>query len=493
MVSSGDPSKLRDQTTAIVANYVKRNRLDRDDLPDLIRAVHAALAGLPDLPAAPALAAPQPIADALIDSYLSSKTFCAAPWVHFLTLPDGSVLPCCRAKEALRRPDGSGFNIRQEGPEEIWNSPAYKQIRQSLLNGEKISHCTSCYEIEADNFTSYRQVFNRNYIESHGAQRRQAFLDRLVDPSDPLTVRKPLFFDIRMGNICNLKCRMCGPGLSSQIEKDDIASAWVGKSSEIRIGESVDDWPEAADLLTQLKDFSIDAVRLELVGGEPTLNRGQMEILKHFVDRDLAGRVELLMITNMTNAQERVYNLVNQFRHPNVHISVEAVGPVNDYIRFPGKWDAIAAQFAKIRRKFKNISFGVSPTFQAYNVLNVCDLFDWCQDNDVPFTSGNILMYPDWLSVRVLPYPVRIVAAEKLEAWAGTRADALANKKDVLELAGYLRDPNQTATEDQIDAFVRYTNDLDRSRKQDIRTSLPELYELWTSHRPWDHQAFRHA
>lgn len=413
-----------------------------------------------------------------------SKTFCAAPWVHFLTLPDGSVLPCCTAKDAVRREDGTGFNIRHDSPQDIWNSAGYKQIRQALLDGVEIPHCVTCYDNERNNFSSYRQLFNRNYIEKHGDQSDAAFLDRLVDPSDPLTVKKPTFFDIRLGNICNLRCRMCGPGLSSQIEKDKIATAWVGHNPEHLIGE--------IDLLADLKDFCVDAIKLELIGGEPTLNRGQMELLQHFVDIGIAGNIDLLMITNMTNAQDRVYNLVNNFKNPNVHISVEAVGQVNNYIRYPGKWHTLASHFERVKAKFTNISFGVSPTFQAYNILYVCDLFDWCLENGVGFTTGNILLYPDWLSVCVLPYPVRIVAAERLENWIATRPVPDGIKDAIRTLAFYLRDRNQQATPAEIDNFVRYTNDLDRSRGQDIRESLPELYGLWTQYRPWDHQAFRH-
>lgn len=422
----------------------------------------------------------------------NSKTFCAAPWVHFLTVPDGSILPCCMAKEAVRKETGDGFNIRVDKPADIWNGTAYKRIRQALLDGEHLPHCSLCYDKEKIGLSSYRHLFNSKYVGMTDPTGEDLLSSRLVDPSDPLTVKRPIFFDIRLGNICNLKCRMCGPNLSSQIEKDGVATTWLGYEPGQRIGD-LGDWPEAADLLADLKEFCVEAVRLELVGGEPTLSKGQMEILQYLAENDLAGSIDLLLITNMTNTNDAVYRTISKFGNVTAHFSVEAVGPVNDYIRFPAKWSQISKNVLDIKARYKNIYFGASPTFQAYNILDVCDLFDWCIQNGVEFGTGNILTYPSWLSVLVLPYSVRRVAAERLERWVINKPVTDIVKNDILRVATYLRDESLVAPQEDIEKFVLYTNDLDRTRKQDIRKSLPELYALWTEERDWDHQIFRHS
>lgn len=144
---------------------------------------------------------------------------------------------------------------------------------------------------------------------------------------------------------------MCGPNLSSQIEKDGVATTWLGYEPGQRIGD-LGDWPEAADLLADLKEFCVEAVRLELVGGEPTLSKGQMEILQYLADNDLAGNIDLLLITNMTNTNDAVYQTISKFGNVTAHFSVEAVGSVNDYIRFPAKWSQISKNVIDIKARY---------------------------------------------------------------------------------------------------------------------------------------------
>lgn len=421
-----------------------------------------------------------------------SKTFCAAPWVHFLTIPDGSVLPCCMAKEAIRKECGDGVNVRKTDPAVIWNGPEFRKIRQALLDGETIPHCVTCYHNEEIGRPSYREKFNLDYFGENGTSRRTSFLERLPDPNDPLLASRPVFIDIRLGNICNLKCRMCGPALSSQIEKDEVASAWVGGRAETPIGANVSDWPEAVGLLAQLKDFVVDALHIELVGGEPTLNQAHITMLQHLVDEGLAGNVQVLLITNMTSSNDHIYELLSHFKNATVHFSVEAIGAVNDYIRFPARWASTSGKLMHLKAKYSGLTFGISPTFQAYNILDVTDLFDWCLEQGLGFGTGNILLYPGWLSVLVLPRDVRLLAASRVEAWLEARAPEDSVRAELTTLINYLRDDARSASDEEVQDFIRYTNDLDRTRRQDVRESLPELYALFTRHHAWDHEAYSH-
>ncbi|MGV3579485.1 twitch domain-containing radical SAM protein [Brevundimonas sp.] len=450
-------------------------------------------------PVAPVPVAPDPVDPVLIERQRQaleaqargSGTFCAAPWVHFLTTPDGGVLPCCMGKKAILDDEGEGANVRRTDPAAIWNGSDFKRIRQALLDGETLPHCVTCLDYEAMGHTSYRKKFNAEYFGEEGGALRKSFLDRVPDPADPVTADKPIFFDIRLGNICNLKCRMCGPNLSSQIEKDKVATAWID-AKHTSIGANVDDWPEAYDLLGQLKDFVVDSIYLELIGGEPTLNQTHITMLEHLVDSGLSSGIDVLMISNLTNINDRIYELLSQFRNVTVQFSVEAVGPVNDYIRSPAKWAVTSKRLLDTRDRHPKIWFGISPTFQAYNALDITDLFDWCVANDLPFGTGNILLFPNWLSVLVLPQEIRTLAAERVRTWMERNPLEPGAASGLEAFISYLLDESKTATEEQIREFVVYTNDLDWTRNQSIRDSLPELYELLSRHRPWDHDLFRH-
>ncbi len=241
-----------------------------------------------------------------------------------------------------------------------------------------------------------------------------------------------------------------------------------------------------------MRNFVVDALQLELVGGEPTLNQTHLTLLQHLVDENLAANIDVLMISNMTNVNDRIYDLLSHFKSAVVHFSCEAIGQVNDYIRFPSKWNATSKRLVDDQEQYPHIWFGISPTWQAYNVLNITELLDWCVANDLKFGTGNILLYPDWLSVLVLPQHIRDLAADRVQTWIDLNAPEPGVLGGLDDLVRYLRDATKTATEQHISDFVRFTNDLDRSRQQDIRKSLPELYELLNQHRPWNHELFRH-
>jgi MoaA/NifB/PqqE/SkfB family radical SAM enzyme len=410
-------------------------------------------------------------------------TFCILAWTHFHTHVDGTVKLCCLSQEPVRKRDGRSFNIRQDNPTEIWNSAEVKQIRQAMLKGVQIPHCSSCYMHENNGFFSRRQYVNEFFPQKTAFEDR--FRDRLVDRNDPLTAKSPIYFDLRIGNICNLKCRMCGPESSSQIEKDKVALDWHSYHKGFQVGANVGDWPEAINLLDNLKAFCVDAVRLEVIGGEPTLNDGQLELLQFFVDKGVASEIELLVISNLTNTRERAFELFSKFRDPSIWASLDGTGRVYDYIRFPGKWDAVARNIKIVQQNYPKILLDAAPALQAYNILDICDLFDWCLENGVVCRIHNMVYFPSYLNICVLPMEAREIAAKKLERWVEAHHTSDDYKGSVQRIVSYLRDESRKASDADIDNFVRYTNALDQSRNQDIRASLPEFYDIWSKHRTW--------
>ena len=105
------------------------------------------------------------------------------------------------------------------------------------------------------------------------------------------------FIDLKLGNICNLKCRICGSWSSSKwaIEemeylpkgankKDHIAYTWLkqGKWPE----ESPDFWENLKTLLPNIKYF-------EFTGGEPWLIEEHWELLKYAAKMGYSRNIDI--------------------------------------------------------------------------------------------------------------------------------------------------------------------------------------------------------
>ena len=155
-----------------------------------------------------------------------SATFCILPWIHMDITPEGTVKACCRARAPVSDEHGNAMTVYHHTLEEIWNSSYYRSIRAGMLQGEKISECQKCY-LEEDKFgTSYRTRANTKWKKQVGTLLHS-------DPAKRSRVQEyrvenaPIYFQLNIGNLCNLKCRMCSSTYSSRIETDPVHSQWA--------------------------------------------------------------------------------------------------------------------------------------------------------------------------------------------------------------------------------------------------------------------------
>ena len=136
--------------------------------------------------------------------------FCVLPWISIEASPIGTVRPCCLALTEIKDDNGVKFSLGKSNLEQIRDSKHMREIRQAFLDGEKIADCTRCWQEEAAGRTSKRQ---------HTLDR----LKHMVDNSEWTEEAKPmLFMDLKLGNICNLKCRICGSWSSSTFAAEEI-------------------------------------------------------------------------------------------------------------------------------------------------------------------------------------------------------------------------------------------------------------------------------
>ena len=77
-----------------------------------------------------------------------------------------------------------------------------------MLDGKYNEACKTCYVHEAQGLESDRQ----KYIER--------YKDVPINVDNGNDTGKPLDLELRFSNLCNLKCRMCHPRQSSQVEKE---------------------------------------------------------------------------------------------------------------------------------------------------------------------------------------------------------------------------------------------------------------------------------
>ena len=431
-----------------------------------------------------------------MSDYLESKTFCPYPWISVMTQPTGTVSWCCVARDNFKNDDGSMVDLnRGHKIESVWNSNHMKKIRKEMIEGEIVKGCEHCYDLEDMGFPSYRTNYIRDWFEysSKGDEIHDIIESSINNEYHVDTA--PMYLDFRLGNMCNLKCRMCQPQNSSQIQKEyskieanDPSSAQFIKDN-FTWGQFVDNltnWEDDPDFLRQVEEWLPGVVKLYFTGGEPTIIERVYWIMEKCVELGIAKDIELVFNSNMTNIQPRFLNLVEQFKNVLMCVSVDAYGHENEYIRGASHWKQVEKNLRKYCASDVIGTLLFSPVIQIYNVLTITKLLDFIESLEIEygreiFVTFLICDYPTSLDFRNCPDQVREVAAERLEQWLKT-SKVLVNRPENVQSINAtvkaLKENRKDNWRQELITFQKYTNLLDKNRGDDMKEALPELWEL---------------
>jgi len=156
---------------------------------------------------------------------MSNKNFCILPFIHLATTTEGHCRLCCKVSkhDVICDDNGNPYNVNTHTINEIWNSNHYTQLRQRVLNDERLPECKICWT-EEETFYSAWSKDKTDELPSKRRKENQKWLHKKTKLKDNISdiVSNPRirYYDIRLSNLCNLKCRMCWPHFSSQIVKE---------------------------------------------------------------------------------------------------------------------------------------------------------------------------------------------------------------------------------------------------------------------------------
>ena len=157
-----------------------------------------------------------------IKELAEGDAFCILPWIHMHPWPDGRVFTCC-----LSEHDNPVGNLNENDLDECYNSETMKQFRLDMLNNKKISNCNRCYELEDLGHDTLRKRSNGEFVlEKYNLHKSKAHVVQETNTDGSVDDVNLTYVDIRFSNICNMRCRTCGPDLSSQWFEDAVDSKY---------------------------------------------------------------------------------------------------------------------------------------------------------------------------------------------------------------------------------------------------------------------------
>jgi len=431
----------------------------------------------------------------------NSKTICPLPWIHLATRPNGDVRLCATANASgssknedktagLVTNNGTTLNLRQHTIEEVWNSDYMRNVRKTMLAGDRPSSCLKCYREEDIGVNSKRQWETAEWNDRVDIK---SIIDRTGDDGSlPLYIP---YFDLRLGNLCQLKCVMCSPHDSSGWIKDWKIQTPTYKHSSLRSDQQWEidydyTWYKKGSFIDSMKSQAENIKELYFAGGEPLLIPEHYKILEFMVETDNAKNCIVRYNSNGLEVSDRLLKLWHHFREVRFNLSIDAVGNKNDYIRHPSKWDDLTSVAKKLDDTEDHIIINIACAVQLLNVMYLDELAEWKLDqkfkkiNPAPFGGGligmHLVTYPGYLNIKVLPPHLKQFAKEKIEKFLSLyNTDEFNNSiYGRQRWEGMLRYMMSEDHSDKLDITVEYLEACDKTRGTDFREIFKELKSL---------------
>ena len=392
--------------------------------------------------------------------------FCVLPWISIEASPVGTVRPCCLADDEIVDNNGNKFELSAADFADIQNSNHMRRLREQFLAGEKPQTCRKCWNEERGGRTS----------------KRMHTLDRLkhsIVDTEWTTNAKPLMFlDLKLGNICNLKCRICGSWSSSQFATEEInhLPRENQKSSHAYQMLRAGAWPRENQQFWQQIDSVLTDIRyIEFTGGEPFMIDEHFDMLQGIVDRGIAHQVEIHYNTNGTQYPARGEAIWRHFKTVEIAFSIDDVGARFEYQRSNANWQEVCSnldRFRDLKECHKNIVLQICTTVNVFNVRYLDQVAQWIDKNkeSFNFVYWNMMHDAWYFSIATLPDTAKAAITEHLQS-----ADVPSEYREEFD-----RIINFMNTGASTDGFILRMKiaDLDRKRNQNLRTIEPELADL---------------
>lgn len=427
-----------------------------------------------------------------------SKTFCPLPWIHLATRPNGDVRLCCTSNAS-----GAGatdnktiglvtdVNLKTHTIDEVWNSNFMSNTRLQMLKGEIPNSCKKCFVEEQHGITSKRQwetiVWkDRIDLESIVSQ---------TDSSGRIPVEIP-YFDLRLGNTCQLKCIMCSPHDSSSWVKDWKLQYPKYQTIELKQDQSWDSnfdytWYQKNSFIESIKSQAKFIKELYFAGGEPLLIPEHYSILNFMVDNKFSKDCVLRYNSNGLEVTDDLIRLWGHFKKVTFNFSIDAVGEKNDYIRYPSKWNNVEEKLRILDNTNDNIVVNIACAVQVLNVLSLNELIDWklsqnfkkihlCETSNG--VLGTHLVYlPSYLNIRVLPHQLKLIARDRILQICHILESNIQFNNSIFgrnRFEGIIKYMLEEDWSHKLPHLVEYLTICDKQRSTDFKKIFTELGQL---------------
>lgn len=379
------------------------------------------------------------------------EKFCILPWINLCLDVNGSMRPCCKFAQPYNTNDLQLPFLKDGNLNELWNHPEFQRLRQKFIDGKQPIECMSCWNEEKAGVRSLRQAFleNRKQIDVSDVD-----ITNIVAPS-------PKALDLKLNNVCNLKCRICSPRASSLYLKEDEQRGINYFESEYWLSNKIFGTDKEQDFLSWLPNIR----HIEITGGEPLVSPENITLLKYLKENGYSKNIDLLFNTNAMIWNDKFMSYVKEFNKVNICLSIDDMHKRIEYHRYPSKWKTLEKNVEKyynFSKENKNIHNLIFCTVSNFNIWYLKDILEWINTHNYHI-HFNLLHDNKYNCIVNLPKFIKKIIILKYQD--------INKLKDVVE---FLKNDG----ENLLEKFLSEVERLDKIRSQSFKDVFPEWYGL---------------
>ena len=414
---------------------------------------------------------------------INPPTFCMHPFTGLATREDGAIKVCCRS-----HPIG---NIQDNTLEEIWNNESMKRIRKQVLTGYRPPECEPCFRLEDQGVESLRQRhINGNIPEARIKLYPNSVHSMNKDFTMPFEIPT---IELKLNNLCNLKCRMCNPTDSTSWNDWNEVEEFYAKEDNylvkniqaLKLMESpyLDKFTDNPKWWSSFEKLLPYFRRVEFAGGEPLTDPTHYSILEML--QPYAKDIEIKYATNLTSlgkGNRNIFEYWPAFKSVAVNVSIDGLEDSYEYIRGNADWNELIANIKEIQ-KIPNVSRIVGAVaVQVSNILILDQMIEYfLNDLGIVFYT-NMVNYPQVLSIQSIPATLKKDAIHKLQLVTTKISDYRYVKENPIllkitleQIYGVINYLQQPVEQDLWQDCVEFNRRLDATRNQSFCDVTPEF------------------
>lgn len=428
----------------------------------------------------------------------NSDTFCIMPFIHLHNMSNGLFKMCCLTEIAIVDDFGKSYFVGNQPVFEVWNSNCLKAARKLMVENKKVPVCANCYKIEDAGGKSLRQEYNEQFLS------KNIHIVENAKNNDYNVNEFPSFLELRTGNSCNSACRMCNSNDSSlvyiensQIQKmlkTDPFEAGEGDHTQTiipdpnviifgRTEERIGNSKSNIDVYLDEVITNINKIKdLTLSGGEPFLLEKTTDLLEIIAEKN--PTINLQINTNGSIAGERIRTALSKLKNVKLCISIDGYDKVNEYIRYPLKWEKITTNLEKFESLTRDgFYLSVNVTVQIFNSFDLKNIISYFLTNHPNiFLTLTPLTSPLHFNVQTLPRHIKNDLSLFYKNYTAelSSLEQTDNIKNIIQslnaLYTFMRQISMSETDSfYFDCLKSNIKIYDKYRNQNIKEYIPAL------------------